>query len=563
MCENELECDCDQVPSLSSTSAGTIEPFADWKKARISANVYDMKQFTRCSSGTYLRWTGLPFLDVDPIHVKANCAHNVYLSLHKRYLKNTPEVQRGKLNFKLLNRIISYLISQIKERIEPFNAQEWFKEKPGRLRRRYHDAYSRMIKDGVDLNKISDISAFVKLERYFEDGKAPRMIMGRNPAFTLLYSQVVCPIEKAFFKLDQCANACDYISCGEKFSKLVGDWFVENDMSKYEASQRLFTLAMEYTVYRGVYPDTAVLDQLFTTKYYKKGHTTTGVNFSFEGCRGSGDADTSLGNGILNYISTMYFLIINTCTADCKIDNCGDGCKAKQFVLKGDDSYMSYPRRETFENTYMYFGFEAKLIIRRTPAEVEFCSGHFIEHRPGEYVYVQKLRKLLQSLTTCINPDAIKNGWVGQYYKSLGLMYSKIYAGIPVYEDIGKFLMSVDCKHGLRVELIQSYNLISAFKNFSNGIGSVNRELAAVSVSMVNDMDFAELSGLQTFLKTHTIHIPPALNKRMNTVKTRDAIDMSINWELLNVQFTGRRYSRQEYKILLQLRKFACHTLGE
>jgi hypothetical protein len=557
MCSHELECDSDQVPEMITTKVGTIEPFADWKKASITVGTPSAKSAELCCKGSFLRWAGLPLFEPDPIHVKANCAHNVYLSLHKRYLKITQEAQRNKLDFKLLNRIINSLAEQIKMRVKPFDSQSFLKNKTGRLRRRYYSAYKDLIRDGVDLNKISDISAFVKLERYFEDGKAPRMIMGRNPAFTLLYSQIVEPIERAFFELPQVANGCDNFSCGEKFEKLVGDWFVENDMSKYEASQRLFTLSMEYAVYSLVYDDQELLDRIFLAKLHKRGHTTTGVNFKFDNCRGSGDADTSLGNGILNYISTMYFLCINTCSTECGLDECHQhGCKATKFVLKGDDSYMSYPKTKEYLNTYAYFGFEAKIMIRTEPEKVEFCSGHFVEYQPGKYVYVQKLKKLLQSIQTCINADAIRNGWVGHYFKSLGLMYNTLYSGIPVYEDIGPFLMSVNVKFGLRKELIQSYNLLDMFNNRDKiGQLDVNRVCAAVSVSLVNDMCFGELKHVSTFLKTHTINIPPEQQKRCN-VNTRTHEIGEVDFDSLNIQVKQARVAGDDGETLQKLRHF-------
>lgn len=521
----------------------------------------DKKMANQCHKDSYLMWENLPLFDPDPTHVKANCAHNVYLSLHKRYLKTTPETQRSKIDFKLLNRIIRHLAEEIKVRVKPFEPESFLKNKTGRLRRRYYAAYKDLLRDGVDLNKISDISAFVKLERYFEDGKAPRMILGRNPAFTMLYMQIINPIETAFFELDQVANACDNISCGEKFEKLVGEWFVENDMSKYEASQRLFTLSMEYAVYSLVYHDQELLDRMFLAKLHKRGHTSTGVSFKFDMCRGSGDADTSLGNGILNYISTMYFQCINTCTTECGLDKClRGGCKANKFVLKGDDSYMAYPKTKHYLNTYQYFGFEAKIVIRTEPEKVEFCSGHFVEYQPGKYVYVQKLRKLLQSLQTCINADAIRNGWVGHYFKSLGLMYNTLYQGIPIYEDIGPFLMAVDVKFGLRKELVQSYNLLDMFNNTHVKLGPVNRTLAAVSVSLVNDMSFGELAHVSSFLNTHKIEIPPAQQRRCN-LNTRATEYGTIDFESLNDQIVGCRVSKDDGKILQKLRNFVHNVV--
>jgi hypothetical protein len=317
----------------------------------------------------------------------ANCGHNVFDSLHKRYLKETPEL--GNLDMNLVYRIIDDLVLKMKPHMGGFDFHEFIASKVGRLRHRYCDAYTEITKQGFNLSRDSDIAAFVKLERYFEDGKAPRMIMGRNPKFNLIYASIIQPIEKAFFALPQVANACDYFSCGGKFSKLVGDWFMENDMSKFEGSQRFETLRLEYLVYSKLFSDLDLLDMIFATKLIKKGRTTVGIDFKFEQCRGSGDMDTSLGNGILNYIATQYFLVKNYCPK-CPISGCTEpSCKTHSFVVKGDDSYASVPRFATYRNTYSDFGFDAKIVIRTTPEDVEFCSGHFVEYAPMKYIYVQ------------------------------------------------------------------------------------------------------------------------------------------------------------------------------
>jgi len=447
----------------------------------------------------------------------------------------------------LVKRIVRNLSGRIAKNIEQFDPVNFLLNKKGRLRRRYLSAYKDLLRDGVDMNRISDISAFVKLERYFEEGKSPRMIMGRNPAFNILYAQVIEPIEKAFFKLEQVANACDYVECGRKFSKLVGQWFMENDMTKFEGSQRLFVLYLEYMVYCLIFPTKVnLITILFAYKIQKKGHTTTGVNFKFYECRGSGDMDTSLGNGILNYIATQYFLIHNYCPF-CTFENCTKPqCKTFSFVVKGDDSYASIPRTSKYENTYAYFGFDAKINIRKHPEDVEFCSGHFLETRPGEYVYVQKLKKVIESLTTCLNQDAIRNGWVKHYYASIGKMYKVLYSGIPVYEDIADFLIKIGGNLGLKIDLVQSYNLIQSFSAEHKPLGGpLDKSLTFVSMSMINGMSIPELETIKNWFRKSTISFPDYYSKRCN-IKERKDIDVPVvDFELLNAQVTDNNMPKK------------------
>jgi hypothetical protein len=463
-----------------------------------------------------------------------NCKHNVYDSLHKRYLKETPQPQPDKIDRVLLNKIIVDLASKIRQRIEEFDADGFLLRKKGRLRTRYTGAYTRMQR-GYNLNRNSNIAAFVKNERYFEAGKAPRMIMGRDPRFNVLYAQIVEPIEKAFFSLPQVANACDFKECGDKFSNLVGEWFMENDMSKFEGSQRYFTLEMEHLVYSLALPEKSdLLDVLFAYKIRKKGTTQTGVHFEFWECRGSGDMDTSLGNGILNYISTQYFLMKNYCPA-CELSSCSvPGCRTYKFVVKGDDSYACIPRFASYVNTYSYFGFDAKILLRKSVDEVEFCSGHFLEYQPGKFLFVQKLVKLIESLTTCINDEVVRNGWHAHYYKSLGLMYKRLYSGIPIYEDIADFLLATNSNLGLNLNLIPYYNILDAFQHHSGGVNNVQMPLIFTSMAMINKMDISDLNVIQSWFRSHRLCFSPELSKRCNIRSKPGVVPPIVDFEFLN-----------------------------
>lgn len=453
-----------------------------------------------------------------------NCRHNVIESLKSRYLKNTPEI--GVLDMELVMLIIEHLADQMKQHYKPeYSFSKFVKQKAGVVRKRYLKAYKQLMKGTRNLKKISRIKAFVKEERYYEEGKAPRMIMGRDPRFNILYSRFTSRLEDSFFSLPQVANACDFRSCGEKFSKLLGDWLFENDMSKYESSQREFHLYLEFLVYSLVVDKGEIGDLmvLFATKMKKIG-SACGVNFEFDFCRGSGDMDTSLGNGVLNFIATMYFMIVNNCKnyrsmGKCLFTKCN--CWYDQFVLKGDDNYGKCVRgKSDLINTFKNFGFDAKLKINSDPKTTEFCSGNFVQLADGTYYYVQKLKKLVQSLETCINGDFIKNGWLSHYYKSLGLMYKHLYGDLPVYGDIADFLLT-SSSYGLNMSLVgESYGASEAFKNAKGNSVITRVDCFAgtlVDIALNNDMTFKELDELTKFFRTHVLDIPKEYSKRCNT----------------------------------------------
>lgn len=465
----------------------------------------------------------MPMLEQQEVYVMANCPHNVVTSLYGRYLKTSPEV--GVLNIPLILRIISHLAVEMRKHYLPeFSFHKFVATKPGATRRRYLKAYKQLLDGSSDLKKISKITAFVKNEKYFEPGKSPRMILGRDPRFNILYARFISRLESAFFSLPQVANACDFAECGAKFKALLKAWMFENDMSAYEGSQRQFHLNLEYLVYSQVVNADELVDlqTLFAVKMRKSCHTNNGVKFDFDFCRGSGDMDTGLGNGVLNYITTMYFIIMNTCSPECTLATCG--CGYSDFVLKGDDSYGVLPRGCKPYNTYEQFGFKAKLVVRQDPKLTEFCSGHFIQLASGEYYYVQKLRKLLTGLQFCINDDFVKNGWIAHYYRSLGDMYAVLYQNIPVYHDIAKFLQTASSKLAINVNLVgESYGAFEAFSNFKHSVQKIDVcAQTMLDISMANEFTFSELTALRDYCTSSRLEFPPHFNKRCN-IKSRTA----------------------------------------
>lgn len=402
--------------------------------------------------------------------------------------------------------------------------KNWVENKTGKIGQRTRKAYREIYDKGFQFGRDSAIKAFVKLERYFEEGKAPRMIMGRDPKFNVLYSQFIEPYEKAFFSLEQVANACDFEECGRKFAKLLGAWMGENDMSKFEATQWFKLLFIEFYVmylFLVIYLkfDEDVFVRVFAEKCIKDVKTGVGISAYFLYCRGSGDMDTSCGNGTINYVTTQYFLIKNFCPK-CQLDNCSEpGCMSFSFVLKGDDSYFKMPCGAKPHNYYAQFGLDAKLIVREEPEKTEFCSGKFVEYQRGKYIYVQKLQKLLDSLQTCINSDFVRRGCVGQYYRSLGMMYKKLYGNLPYYRDIADFLCR-SSKHGLQVELVDSWNLKMAFAA-EHSTFEVDESLATLSISEVNEWTYSDLERLKIWCRTHTLKLPVHLDKRYTPPRVR------------------------------------------
>jgi hypothetical protein len=269
---------------------------------------------------------------------------------------------------------------------------------------------------------------------------------------------------------------------------------------------------------------------VFAAKCDKSVKTGEGLVAFFEYCRGSGDLDTSCGNGIINAVTSVYFKIFNFCDVEkCKIEECSCGCLDN--LHKGDDGLGTIPEKHNkpLIDTYKWFGLEAKLIDRLDGRLTEFCSGNFIRVANGQYTYVQKLRKMITSCSTVLNPDVIKNGWTAHYLRSLGDMYSILYEGVPVYSDFAKMLQTAHDKLKLNFTLVEgvSYGASEAFKVRNTHKVDVCPE-SIIDISIVNDMSIAELEALKMVFQQSKISLPPHQQRRCNLrARTQKWVDLA------------------------------------
>lgn len=437
------------------------------------------------------------------------CQHNEVNSFHQRYLKETPPL--GELDMELVKKIVKELADKLRPHFTgPDTIENFLKDKKGKLGNRYRKAYNDLYDNNYDLKDISRMSAFIKNEKYNDDSKSPRFIMGRDPRFNLLYGLFTTPMEHAFTKLPQVAKGRNFLERGEMFSKLMGGWFLENDFSKFEGSQRLEVLVIEKLLFKELLspPDYEKYRICWHEKIVKRGHTQKGIKFKFQACRGSGDMDTGLGNTLLNYVSMRYFLIKN-------------GVPSENFMVDGDDGVAAIPAiNKQYVNYFTHFGFDAKLIIRHDYHDVEFCSSNFIQIQPGVFFQVQKLTKLLSNIGSVINPQFIESA--ADYYASLGYMYQVCYKGIPIYEDLGRFLRRfVSGKHYVKTEYAQhSYGISEAFKESENLDFEVDPHLAYLEVMLVNNLSCVEVEHLYHQLSAK-VTIPADYTKLMKTKRTK------------------------------------------
>jgi len=509
------------------------KPFAEWKHAVVGKG--DDTPKSLCCEGKFHKFFDLQFFEKKPVIVMTACQHNELNSFHQRYLKETPAI--GNLDYPLILDIIKKMAVDLRPHFNgPITIQEFLRDKKGKLAGRYRNAYNQLYNNSYDIKDISRMSAFIKSEKYNDESKSPRFIMGRDPKFNLLYGLFTTPMEHAFTHLPQVAKGKNFLERGQMFADLLGGWFLENDFSKFEGSQRLDVLVIEKWLFRELLtPDEYEKYRMcWHEKMLKRGYTQKGIKFKFQACRGSGDMDTGLGNTLLNYVSMKYFLIKN-------------GVPSDKFMVDGDDGVASIPSsNKQYVNYFADFGFDAKLLIKKDYHDVEFCSSNFIQITPGKFYQVQNLTKLLSNIGTILNPEFVYSA--SDYYASLGYMYQTCYKGIPIYEDLGRFLRGfAGEKHYCKTEYANgAYGISEAFKHSRGTNFPVDAHLAYVEIMMVCNLSAVEVEHLYKQLSAK-VEIPVDYTRelRTKTTKTIDASQMVDPFQLVGNALSKIKTNKQ------------------
>jgi hypothetical protein len=473
-------------------------PIADWKKVYLSkpsTKLIDM----RCS-GNYIKAFDLPnLLRPNPL-VYTNCCHNELVSFNQRLTRETKPLRLEQVNFRVLNDCIDRLVDSMLPHFEcgKYSIEKVIYDKKGKIANRYRKAYIDLYNEDRGINDISRIKGFLKNEKYHckddytvaNKVKSPRMIMGRDPRFTLMYLQFMGPIEHALTQLPQVACAKNMFERGDLFANIYGEHYAKTDYSKFESSKTpQWIYNVEFEVYRRLYQRSnnhdlwAELLPLLITKLSTRGRTCRGLRFKFDGCQLSGDADTLVANTISNYILASYF---------CSINNLRDN-----FIVTGDDGVIRLPRNIKPIMTFDMFGFDIDFEMVTTYHEVDFCSSKFIMYQPGKFVQLLDLWKVLGSLPYMINSEF--DYCLDDYYASLGHMYAVVYQGIPVYEDLGHWMRScVSGKHFTDIHRFGfSYGLKSGYAAGRHKQHDVDSNLVLSELHTAFNITHAEITALQ------------------------------------------------------------------
>lgn len=312
------------------------------------------------------------------------------------------------------------------------------------------------------------MKSFTKFEKDLKDACA-RLINPRSPRYNCELGMLIAHCEKPLFKaiarvfggptvlkgMDAMEMASALVDMtevagnGEPFEEWVA---LPSDFSRFDQHVSQGMLKFEHSVWMRMVPrhKRKFLAWLLKLQLVNKGRTRVDgyvVDFTIDGCRMSGDMNTSSGNCLI--VCAMYFTLMEHL-----------GIKKFRLANNGDDCILFLERRDVqsyLSNVHEWFaqmGFTLKVEDEVTTIEhLEFCQTRPVKSSRGWVMVRDPRSAMAKDLTsTCdIRNPTVGNRWL-HAVRSGGLALT---AGCPVLPQFYQMYQStgVDKGRGATQEL--------------------------------------------------------------------------------------------------------------
>lgn len=318
----------------------------------------------------------LPFGTVPertPFVVDSNDPQSQIAGLQKRLARDLPTPQPGQLV--KLGRFVDRWLSEHLVPLDALPTYEEFMET-----RTYNTARKIYLNQvHLDLNGACPtkrqcwrIKSFIKREAY-QVPKYPRWINSRSDVFKVYSGPAFYAIEQALFKDEHFMKKIPTEDRPSRVTGLKKDCarYFATDFTSFEASfTRPVMEVLELKLYSYMLAKWPQLSSCIcnTISGINKGSTSSGVSFTCEGQRMSGDMCTSLGNGFSNFMITSFLLAEN-------------GHVLWDGVFEGDDGlvamYDAGPKPSPEQ--YAELGFSIKTEDVADPELSSFCGLMYVD----------------------------------------------------------------------------------------------------------------------------------------------------------------------------------------
>lgn len=281
----------------------------------------------------------------------------------------------------------------------------------GLLRRRYLEAERSLLEDGPLCRGDFLLTAFLKAEKWRPDKLVkPRMIFPRSPRYNLKLASRLKPFEHYLWGrlrgfVSRGVPATRDVAKGlgprsraalirRRMSQIPGCVVCEVDGKAFEAHVSRWQLLGEHSVYRAAFPGDDELGRLLSVQLRLVGVTGSGVRFSRDGGRASGDFNTGMGNSIV--MMCVVRSVLRQLTP--VFDSLTDGDNSLVFLPGSVASSVL----ERFADLALRVSGHEMVLERPVTVleEVRFGQCAPLELNPGEFTMVRSWDKVLSQGTS-------------------------------------------------------------------------------------------------------------------------------------------------------------------
>lgn len=327
-------------------------------------------------------------------------------------------------------------------RAAPVDANTFVEYYRGRKRSIYAKAAASLI--GTPLRAVDAyVKSFVKAEKVNLSKKpdpAPRLIQPRDPRYNVEVGRFLRPLEKVVYraiakvwggptvlKVNAAQQGSALRDMWEQFKHPVA---VGLDASRFDQHVSRDALRWEHSVYLACFDgqERERLAQLLQWQLHNVGRAylpTAAVKYRVEGCRMSGDINTSLGNCLL--MCAMVWAYCEERGIRARLANNGDDC----IVVMEEEDLARFSLG--LEDWFLSLGFEMEVEAPvRVFEEIVFCQTQPVWHPTGWTMVRDPRIAVSKDLVSLLNLEQA----LAAYYRAIGDCGLSAYGGMPVFQEL-------------------------------------------------------------------------------------------------------------------------------
>lgn len=365
----------------------------------------------------------------------------VYKSVQDGELRNTIKPKPGFL-ITALSGFIATLKTHL-PRLRPLTTLQFLERYSGRKRARYERAADSLGCRPVE-RRDADLKSFVKAEKINLTNKSdpcPRLIQPREPRYNVPLGRFIAHGEKPLYKSIDKVFGYPVVMKGKDALQTAAclrrDWeaftdpvAISTDFSRFDQHVSADALKEEHKVWMHMcpssLPDGTKLSTLLNWQLSGRGYARCddgNVRYTVDGCRMSGDLNTSSGN-IMLACSLMYAFLITRGVAF-RLANNGDDCVI--FCNRGDCAQLLDGIDAWFRNAGFTLVAEEVVDVFE---QIEFCQARPVLTGNGWLMVRNPHTSIAKDLTSLckISDEKICSAWMN----AVGTGGNFLTIGVPV-----------------------------------------------------------------------------------------------------------------------------------